>query len=446
MKQKIKINNFGPVKHFESEEKNFTVLFGPQASGKSTISKCIYFFKSIRDEIYEMAIETIENQRRHLSLNFILKRIGNRMIHLFGPQIRHDPFEISYEYKRNIFISIINKMGDGEIVILFSPELKVELDRIINFVREYKFRKKSENRGSFKRLLGVIGDRTFLINLRKQLIDIFNEDREVLYIPAGRSLIAALSNKLNLLFKLTEQDWNVDYLTKVFSEKILDTREYFDRNLHEIIVDRQVNKSLINQANEIITTILGGTYLFEEGKDKLYYDNDKFLSLNHASSGQQESIWILYLILYYLIEDKKCFIIIEEPEAHLFPTAQNEIIKIISLLVNRNDNQCIVTTHSPYILSSLNNLLYGFYLANEHGQLDYVEKMFSRDILVNPDNLNALFITKECVVSIYDNESKLLSGSLLDEVSEINNGYYNRLFTKEMEIKYGDVELNDFDM
>jgi len=368
------------------------------------------------------------------------------MIHLFGPQIRHDPFEISYEYKRNIFISIINKMGDGEIVILFSPELKVELDRIINFVREYKFRKKSENRGSFKRLLGVIGDRTFLINLRKQLIDIFNEDREVLYIPAGRSLIAALSNKLNLLFKLTEQDWNVDYLTKVFSEKILDTREYFDRNLHEIIVDRQVNKSLINQANEIITTILGGTYLFEEGKDKLYYDNDKFLSLNHASSGQQESIWILYLILYYLIEDKKCFIIIEEPEAHLFPTAQNEIIKIISLLVNRNDNQCIVTTHSPYILSSLNNLLYGFYLANEHGQLDYVEKMFSRDILVNPDNLNALFITKECVVSIYDNESKLLSGSLLDEVSEINNGYYNRLFTKEMEIKYGDVELNDFDM
>ncbi|UUZ87224.1 ATP-binding protein [Paenibacillus sp. P26] len=318
---------------------------------------------------------------------------------------------------------------------------------MINFVQEYKLRKKSEkNTGNFKRLLGVFGDRTFLTNLQKQLNDIFNEDREILYIPAGRSLIAALSSKLNLLFKLTEQDWNVDYLTKVFSEKILDTRGYFDQNLSEIINDKNINISIINQASSIINSILGGTYLFEEGKDKLFIENDKFLSLNHASSGQQESIWILYLILYYLIEEKKSFIIIEEPEAHLFPTAQNEILKIISLLINSNDNQCIVTTHSPYILSSLNNLLYGYYLAKEHGQTAYVEELYTQDILVNPNNLNALFITRQYVTSIYDDETKLLSGSLLDEVSEINNGYYNQLFRKEMEIKYGESEFDDSDL
>mgnify|MGYP006206212493 CR=1 FL=1 len=49
--------------------------------------------------------------------------------------------------------------------------------------------------------------------------------------------------------------------------------------------------------------------------------------------------------------------IIEEPEAHLFPVAQKHLIELLAIMVNRNeDNQLIITTHSPYILSSFNNL------------------------------------------------------------------------------------------
>lgn len=46
--QKIIINNFGAIKYAEIEVKKILVLIGEQASGKSTIAKLIYFFKTIQ--------------------------------------------------------------------------------------------------------------------------------------------------------------------------------------------------------------------------------------------------------------------------------------------------------------------------------------------------------------------------------------------------------------
>jgi len=50
--QKIVIKNFGAIPDAEIEIKNILILIGEQASGKSTIAKLIYFFKSIRDELF----------------------------------------------------------------------------------------------------------------------------------------------------------------------------------------------------------------------------------------------------------------------------------------------------------------------------------------------------------------------------------------------------------
>jgi predicted ATPase len=44
---RIKIQNFGPLKNVDLEIKDLLLFIGPQASGKSTIAKLIYFFKSI---------------------------------------------------------------------------------------------------------------------------------------------------------------------------------------------------------------------------------------------------------------------------------------------------------------------------------------------------------------------------------------------------------------
>ena len=45
-------------------------------------------------------------------------------------------------------------------------------------------------------------------------------------------------------------------------------------------------------------------------------------------------------------------------QAHLFPIAQKDVVSLISLMLNSTDSKAIITTHSPYILTSLNILLY----------------------------------------------------------------------------------------
>ncbi len=49
--QKICIRNNGPVKYFEMEIEKFNLLIGEQATGKSTIAKSVYYFKTIKTKI-----------------------------------------------------------------------------------------------------------------------------------------------------------------------------------------------------------------------------------------------------------------------------------------------------------------------------------------------------------------------------------------------------------
>ena len=51
--QKIYIRNNGPVKYFEMEIEKFNLLIGEQATGKSTIAKSVYYFKTIKTKIID---------------------------------------------------------------------------------------------------------------------------------------------------------------------------------------------------------------------------------------------------------------------------------------------------------------------------------------------------------------------------------------------------------
>ena len=52
----LHIKNFGPIKEAEIDVKEFLVLTGLQASGKSTIVKLIYYFMSIRQLVLNTQI------------------------------------------------------------------------------------------------------------------------------------------------------------------------------------------------------------------------------------------------------------------------------------------------------------------------------------------------------------------------------------------------------
>ena len=54
----LKVVNFGPIKSLELNlEKKIQVVIGPQASGKSTLVKIIYFCRKIKDYVLEYLSE-----------------------------------------------------------------------------------------------------------------------------------------------------------------------------------------------------------------------------------------------------------------------------------------------------------------------------------------------------------------------------------------------------
>lgn len=170
------------------------------------------------------------------------------------------------------------------------------------------------------------------------------------------------------------------------------------------------------------------------GRDLIYYNGDEYLDLEHSSSGIQSSL-PLYLTTKYFAQKNHRAIIIEEPELNLFPKAQNETIRYIIEQIS-DKNQLFMMTHSPYVLSTLNILLY----AHKVGHLNSVAKEKISQLIpqtqwINPDKFSAYYLEdgkvrniKGATGLISDNEIDDISddiASQFDELLEIYREYKN---------------------
>lgn len=55
----LAIKNLGPIKNCDIELSKMMVLDGPQAAGKSTVAKAIFFFRTIKNELIDGASDAI---------------------------------------------------------------------------------------------------------------------------------------------------------------------------------------------------------------------------------------------------------------------------------------------------------------------------------------------------------------------------------------------------
>ncbi len=113
------------------------------------------------------------------------------------------------------------------------------------------------------------------------------------------------------------------------------------------------------------------------------------------------------LVLYLQnLAERGNLVVIYEPELNLHPTQQASFVEFLALLVN-NGLKVAITTHSPYIVEHLQNLI----LANDlNDKSDIVEKLY----LKRED----AFIAKEDVgIYLFDNgtaENILLSDGFIN--------------------------------
>ena len=208
------------------------------------------------------------------------------------------------------------------------------------------------------------------------------------------------------------------------------------------LINYQANKKGIEYLRVIknkIDLILKGEYLIGNSEEKIIFNkNERYsIDLRNASSGQQECIRILQDIFLNIIYGSIILRIIEEPEAHLFPVAQKHLIELLAIMVNRNeDNQLIITTHSPYILSVFNNLLFAKRVVEKNPSAQSeVLKIIPEDSWLNAAEFSAYSLGNQSLdeeakycESIFDSNTGLIAQNYLDTVSEMMGGEFNALY------------------
>lgn len=429
MKHIIEINKLGPVNHCICDVNEFTVFTGPQSNGKSTIAKAIYFFRTIKQDIFSIMQQggpsAVTDSRNSKWAHVLQQKLRNKFLELFGTSwIMPEDMYMNYTYKENVWVRVYltadpNNYDRNFVRIAYSTKLEDYLQDL--------------DMQSFSDLTVKQ-----LEQKEQVLIKLFDDPYETVFVPAGRNLITLLSTQLNYIFTSLEntQLRNIDYITRRYTELILKLKPMFSEGYEGILFSAESDpeqskkykkhKTAIKILLEREHSILQGNYRYIDGEERLYIDQWKFVKINFASSGQQEIIWVFNLLFYYLLEDKKVFIILEEPESHLYPSSQQGVGELLALFANEG-NQVLVTTHSPYLLGTLNYLLLAGQVSKPAEEK--VKALLHKKYWLTTQRLSAFFISQGEMSSAVDDSEDLflIKNELIDGASQNINGLSNAI-------------------
>jgi hypothetical protein len=383
--EKITIKNFGPIEDAEIEIRKVLVLIGEQATGKSTIAKLVYFFKTIGDELFANFLDAEKPSPDIYEIISIVKR---RFYLFFGSTKHVGKFNVKYEFAQNVCLSVTNDSKHKTLLLDFSKPLK---EKLINDLIAFAKKDLIDLRADLLVTRSTVGANTLNAQIDAQIKKLYNlitgpfgqSFESSLYIPAGREstvsyplvfkaymggqlseeiekrrksegqLDGQASDEILMLSFLQEVRKIKGYFTKYGG---LDgIRDYYQSSPEIAAISQQDFEFFAQRFTSILKGKLGiddfGEYLTVNDQGTKVYITD-------ASSGQKESIRILQDVYLSISQGLTTFRVIEEPEAHLFPIAQKQLIELLVFLANaQSESQVIITTHSPYVLAVLNNLL-----------------------------------------------------------------------------------------
>ena len=422
--ESIEIKGFLTIEHAHLEIKKINILIGAQAQGKSVIAKLVYFFKHFFPEIFIPSIEKLKTKRE-------LDKKTLAEFELIFPRYTWTDQEFSIVYLRaNYELSITRIKVNDKYVLKFTysqelvklhQKLKRQFKLALSDQKEF-FSEESEH---WKPPVPTRKEFFFHDNIFEEIKkSSFNTLLDsAIFIPAGRSFFAALQNNI---FSFLSNDINIDPLIKKFGSQYEQCKRLHLVYKSDPFKQHNVDYVSLNKVGQLMSKILAGEYFYEEGQDWIV-DNGKFTNLMHTSSGQQESLPMLLVLkirsIFFKHMDYATFFI-EEPEAHLFPSSQKQIISLIATIYNATGKSFFITTHSPYILTALNNLVVGqdaydkAKASANTEQLNKLAEVLPVDELIHLEDVSAYTLNNGLVESIVDRDDRLIGANLLDAVSD----------------------------
>ena len=406
--ESIEIEGFLTISKAHFEIKKINILIGTQASGKSIVAKLVYFFKKFFSDIF---IKSIENNQNKTNIN---KHVLEKFEQLFPKYTwDHQEFIITYKYN-NYQVSISRKKTGSHYSLKFDycAELKVLHKSLKTLYKKNLDEYETSKRNNRDRKL-QLHHKNFLYH--KILENNFGVGfQSNIFIPASRSFFANLQKNV---FSFLANNIDLDPLIKEFGSKYERAKRYYFSSL---LNDSKKNTILRKKFKNLITSIISGEYVVLEEKDWIA-KNGKKTNLANASSGQQESLPMLIILSIWPFVNEYGMCFIEEPEAHLFPTSQKQVISILATIYKECDHSFFITTHSPYILTAINNLVIGSdAYDNCHNDKDRLQlsKLIPQDEIIKFEDVSAYTFNQGKLESIMDEETRLIGSSIIDAVSE----------------------------
>lgn len=393
MKEKLIIKNFGPIKSVDLDLGKITVLIGEQATGKSTIAKvlsmCRYFSYIIDNK------NPLIYRSRFIEYGLSewdLKGFENK-----NTFIDYENDDYSFQVKANL--------DENNNLDFFTQTLNPKSEKFIELLERLK---------SFKvdKLINpsIVDEDIWDLPYNFLTTDVKKVMNNPFYFPTERGLQS--------IFSLGRS--SIQYLSDSLFNQLADLYNISSKFKNEVEIEP-----------------LGIYYKNEDGKGLTRKKNESyFYKLSNGASGYQSTIPVVLTTKHYNEgEKRKRTFIVEEPEQNLFPTAQKKLVEFIVKSIGKFKNQFILPTHSPYILTTLSNLIYAHKIGtlNDGKYKDKVDKIISKETWIDVKDISVYFLNNGNASNMVNIDECIISLDNLDNVSEIINKEFDELL--EIEIR-----------
>jgi hypothetical protein len=427
--RKLTVKNFSVIEQAELEFGRVTVLIGPQSSGKSLLSKLAYF---LGGEIIGMAVESLAKRD---SWNDFIELVGREFRTRFSTLgwLRTSSRASFSSERYSVELRGFGDPLNPDIAFTFSDDFR-QLYASIN--------ENASKHPSYPNLA--------LSELRQDLwvaLSLALNGRRTqsnIYIPSGRAFFTDAARSVAAL-----QNPDLDPVTRRFASLVpWDTKWKIGLLTTGQNVVREIEKEMYR--------IVGGVVIADNGKPIFLAFDGRSLPLSMQSSGTQELLPMLNLLNYLAfhqdhfyaratatkippeadVSDYSPLIYLEEPESHVFPDTQRDLIQLFAWLASDPilSFDWVITTHSPYVLSVLGDLVkagkVGAQSAAHHAA---TAKVIPEKYWIKEGDFAAYKIANKRLVSIFDKTSGQIDGDYLDNVS----GKISEEFGQLLEIQYG---------
>ena len=394
--RKLIIKNFGPVLNAELELKAVNLLIGEQSIGKSTIAKLI----TIMTDIFSLSMIIRAGHNGWIDQ---LKSYG---LDIYGK----DDYSIQYEWLEkdlNLILTITKdnshtSFTQGKSTITEPDRISKLLFGLKPIYHQEQFL--SQIKAAVENADGK--EPKELISSLQQLV--FNS----IYIPAERNFFSFFSKALPALNLV---------------------RESIPQNLLRFSLDYQNAKSTYGKYD---SSLLNVSYEYD-GSDDYFTDHtsNRKYHLSYASSGIQSTMPLLLVLQYAVNKREYSSFVIEEPETNLFPDKQVALLRHILKTVNSDGRTLTITTHSPYLLSALNNSLFAGLMIKQYGEgiKEELSQVIDKDCFLTPEECSVYSLGESVngedfyCESVVDPETGMIDSNALDGVSLLLSAEFGKL-------------------